>query len=276
MFQNILDDIVKKADELYCDLNKNIIDFNESVIEDIYNYKNINENEIDSIKSQLINKISYYIKYSKLDSLFNQSSDTYTDDTDEDQFINILNNSEYDIFKLKNLYSKPIQDYLNKTDTEIKDTLYDIFIQYDIFNKNYNNVLIKEFVSNIYNKNNNLIDKQEIKDKQYIKNEDMINIVNIVNIINSLFDELKDIKNIEYKLIDETDLLWDENVLIYKIINKKTYEYRYIFFDLFERQYKTENNIIINLSKNNVCFNKNYKYIKNEEINDIKNLIEQI
>lgn len=270
MFQDILDKIIEKTEELHYDLNKNIIEFDELLMEDLYDYNNISIENIDKIKNQFISDITYYIEYSKLINLYDNEQNNINQISDEEQLVNILNNQSYDIFKLKRLYPKDIQEYLIKIDKEIKDALFELFTQYDAWNNNYTNYIIKEFINDIKNK--------DIEDNINIcinKNDDN-NLEDLKNILSKLFDDIKCIKNIDYKFIDDSQNTWNENILIFKITDKKTYEYRYIYFDLFERPEKTENNIIIKLSKNNLCFNKNYKYIKNEEINDIKLFIQNI
>ena len=73
--------------------------------------------------------------------------------------------------------------------------------------------------------------------------------------------------------------LWNESVELYEIIHGDTKEYKYIYFDLYKREDKSEkNNLILlnNTSKKN-CIVFNFKdKISNTDLNNLKNILTQI
>jgi hypothetical protein len=277
MFKGILDEIIRKAEELNNDLNKNLSDFNEIFNDDLYNYRNISITDIDKIKQTFLEDITYYFEYSQLNNIFdyiNNSNNNLNNTQDEQQLINILNEDNYNIFKLKRLFDVDIQKYLIDIDNQIKKEFYTLFERLNIFDIKYSNNVINDFINDIKNHDNN--DNNDNNDVNVDVDVDVnvdVNVDDIINKINEIFEIIKDDNNIDYKFIDNKTTIWNDSVIIYKIINIKTYEYKIVYFDLFKRKNKTETNTIIKLSKNNLCINKNYEYIKDNQILELKNLI---
>ena len=262
MFKDILDEIIRRTEELNNELNKNLSDFNEIFNDDLYNYRNISITDIDKIKQTFLEDITYYFEYSQLNNIFdyiNNSNNTQ----DEQQLIHILNEDNYNIFKLKRLFNVDIQKYLIDIDNQLKKEFYTLFERLNIFDLKYSNNVINDFINDV---NNDVFN-------DVFNDVNNVNIDDIINKINEIFENIKGDNNIDYKFIDDKTKIWNDSVIIYKIINIKTYEYKIVYFDLFKRKNKTETNTIIKLSKNNLCINKNYEYIKDNQILELKNLI---
>ncbi len=73
--------------------------------------------------------------------------------------------------------------------------------------------------------------------------------------------------------------LWNENVELYELKNKSTYEYLYLYFDLFKRDGKTEKEHIINLDskyrKICICFNFDKK-VTDQDYENLKMVITSV
>jgi len=270
MFKDILDEIIRRTEELNNELNKNLSDFNEIFNDDLYNYRNISITDIDKIKQTFLEDITYYFEYSQLNNIFdyiNNSNNTQ----DEQQLIHILNEDNYNIFKLKRLFNVDIQKYLIDIDNQLKKEFYTLFERLNIFDLKYSNNVINDFINDVNNDVFNDVFNDVNND--VFNDVNNVNIDDIINKINEIFENIKGDNNIDYKFIDDKTKIWNDSVIIYKIINIKTYEYKIVYFDLFKRKNKTETNTIIKLSKNNLCINKNYEYIKDNQILELKNLI---
>lgn len=269
---DFLDKLLESANNIYDDIHKN-----SNILQELLNVEcidyNISVDEIVNIKNNFIDNMTIFIDYLK------NISFTEIDDFNMGQLVDILSNPQLEIFKLKNLYNKNINIFLRDTEKEmyefVKDKLNDTFTYNKInyYVEIFKNEIVSEFFYNINNFNN------EIYNKDINDNDDKI--------IDFNFDELdKIIQNIINKYdISYTELeelsytLWNKEVKLYEFKNNKTFDYVYLYFDLYKREDKTEKLNLIKLDKKNrkMCINFNFENkITESEYKTLSELIEFI
>jgi hypothetical protein len=292
---NILNDIEKSAGDLYDEIHKvsNILSGLLNI--DCTNYKNITIDYINNVKKKFID--NYDIFVSNLLTLNFSDLEEYS----LDQLIEILKSNDFEIFKLKNLLTKDLNNYLTTVEEEIYKYSYNQLNDTYTLNKLifyqeiYNNPIIQDFINKI-NKFNNLelntveskklscnlettlSDNSKINDNEYINKTLQFDDLELEKLIKNICD----LHNIEYSNLTEMKYtLWDDKIELYELKNKKTLNFLYVYFDLFKREHKIENDNLIyfdnKLKKICVCYhfdnllsNKEYDEFKNMLINIIK------
>ena len=267
MFQGILDKIIDDAEKLFVDINKNNSDMDDILLNDLYNFHNITIDKIDNFKNNHIENMDIFLNYHSITSIVDINNTTY------EQLNDILNDNNLQLLKIKRLMRADIQEYLINTEKDIVNKIKDILNELGMINKLefyyeiYKNNNVKEYFQMIQNYNNS-------EDIFLSSNTEFINITNedFDLFINSVLED----KNISFKKIEIDNMHWDNNVFLYKFYNKKTYEYTYIYFDIFTRKDKTESKNIIKLKSNIYCINEYNKNLSNVNINKLYNSISKI
>lgn len=264
MFQDILDKLINDAENMMNDINKNQSDIDDILLNDLYCFSNITLDKIENIKKNHVENMNIFLNYHSISSIFD------INDTSFEQLNDILDDNNLQLFKIKKLMKKDIQTYLIESENfiknEIKNTLKNLNMidKIEFYYEIYKNENVKEYF-------NMILDKSQSTD--IINNEENnFSIINQINneeideLINNILENINE--NINYKKINSPDMYWDDTVFLYKFSNAKTYEYTYIYFDLFKRKDKIESNNIIKLKKNIYCINLN------DNNNDLKNNLE--
>lgn len=269
MFQDILDKIINDADKMLIDITKNNSDIDDILLSDLYDFNNVTFDKIDFIKKNHIENMNVFLNYHSFVSIFD------INDTSFEQLNDILDDNNLQLFKIKKLMKKDIQDYLINSEkdiiNEINNTLKDLNMNDKIqfYFETFKKDNVKEYFIMIENKNNSTELELENDDDIIDNKNDDFDIV-----FNSKLQNMND--KIEYKKIDISNMLWNPNVLLYKFLNKNTYEYVYIYFDLFKRKDKTESQKIIKLKSNIYCINERYKNLDSIDFTNLENSINKI
>lgn len=275
MFEDILEKILKNAEDIYDDIIKSKSAFNDIYYFTLYDFTNINKDKIDKIKERHIENVKYFLNYISLLDIFNNNMNF-------EQLDDILNDDDLQIFKIKNLFDKDISEYICKTEKEIIDEISETIDDLDIINKIdfycdlYNNKLVKEYMNLIKNKdkdinNNNSINL--IDDKIYYTEE--YNEEHIEEYSNRIDELMKQFITNDINVIKIDDnMAWNDNVILYKLENKNKNDI-YIYFDIYYRKSKTDMNNIIQIKDNIYCINKLYYKLDDDNITDLKTSIEK-
>jgi hypothetical protein len=269
MFQDVLDKIITEAENMYDDIVKNKSEFDDLYHFSLYNFSDITKEKIDNIKDRHIENVKYFLNYISLIDIFDNNNLIY------EQFNDILSDDELQIFKIKNLLDDDISEYINKTEQEIIDEINNTINDLNIIDKIvfycdiYNNKLVKEYI--------NLIKNNNINNNKIINNEsEQINSDNICSYDLSKIDELMgSFKNDDLNILKIDTNTWNDNVVLYRFQDKK-YNNIYIYFDIFYRDTKKEQTDIIKLKNLTYCINKYYNKLEDNEIENIKKLIQTI
>ncbi len=274
---NILNDIEKSAGELYDEIHKvsNVLSGLLNI--DCTNYNLITIEYINQVKKKFIENFDIFI--SNLETINFADLEEYS----VDQFIQILSSNDLEIFKLKHLLTIELNEHLINTEKELYEYSYNKFINTYTMNKItfyqdiYNNPIIKDFLNKINNFEK--IDKKIDNNISYEEYDN--NTINFdENELEKLMKNICDMNNLEYSNLTEMKYtLWNDRVQLYEIKNKKTYDFLYIYFDLYKRKDKTEKENIIyfdtKLRKICICYNFN-DFLNDKEYNEVKNIIYNI
>jgi hypothetical protein len=288
MDSKFLDSLIVHANDIYDNIHKNSNILQELLNIECINY-NISIDEIKNSKNNFIDNMTIFIDYLKNISFLE------IDDYTMDQLINILSNSQLEIFKLKNLYNKNINTFLRDTEKEmyecIKNKLNDTYTynKIEYYTDIYKNDTIMEFFYNVNNVNNLTTNKPDDQtynqqdnqtdnqpDNQQDNNKIDFNNEEFTKIIKSICDKY-DVTYIELEELYYT--LWNKDVKLYEFKNNKTFDYIYVYFDLYNRDDKTEKLNLFKIDKNNkkICINFNFeKDISESEHKTLSELIEFI
>ncbi len=275
---NILNDIEKSAGELYDEIHKvsNVLSGLLNI--DCTNYNMITIDFINNVKKNFIDNFDIFI--SNLETLYFGDLEEYS----FDQFIDILSSNDLEIFKLKNLLTKELNDHLYNTEKEIykyfnkkiEDT-YSIN-KFTFYQEIYKNPIIENFLNMLkkYQDTENSNFDSIFVNKNYDNKVIIFDQNELENIIKNICEQ----NNLEYNNLTEMKYtLWNEKVQLYEIKNKKTYDFIYVYFDLFKREDKIEKSNIIyfdnKLRKVCVCYNFD-DLINDKEYTEIKNMIYNI
>lgn len=268
MFQDILDKLINDAEIMLNDINKNRSDIDDILLNDLYCFSNITLDKIEIIKKNHIENMNIFLNYHSISSIFD------INDTSFEQLNDILSDNNLQLFKIKKLMKKDIQTYLIDAEkniiNEIKNTLNNLNMidKIEFYYEIYKNENVKEYFNMIQNKN-------QSEDIINEKNNDFnINDEEIEQLFSNIFENLN--KKLNYKKIDSNNMFWNDNVILYKFSNTKTYEYIYIYFDLFKRKDKIESKNIIKLKDNIYCINTHYTNLNDINIENIENYLDVI
>jgi hypothetical protein len=276
---NILNDIEKSAVELYDEIHKvnNVLSGLLNI--DCTNYNMITIEYINKIKDNFIDNFDIFV--SNLETIYFADLGEYS----VDQLIQILSSNDLEIFKLKHLLTKELNEHLSNTEKELYEYSYNKLINTYTMNKItfyqdiYNNPIIKDFLNKINNieKIYQQIDNN-ISYEEYNNNNNTVNFDE--NELENLIKNICDINNLEYSNLTEMKYtLWNDKVQLYEIKNKKTYDFLYIYFDLYKREDKIEKENILyfdtKLKKICICYNFN-NLLTDKEYNEFKNIIYNI
>jgi hypothetical protein len=297
-FHSDVDKVLEIANNIYEKIYENSNILTEMLNIDCTNYFIDNYEKIDIIKNNFINKIKFYFNYIK------NIEYEYLNYSHLAQLIEILTNNDLEIFKLKNMYTKNINEYLSNTEKEMYINIYNMIDDNTLIKiKYYINIDVDETIKSIINnflskieyiKNNNIyflfddnidntdnIDNIKSENLENIENiEKLENIDNIEEIVKSVSDKYELIYN---NLSELKYTLWNENVILYEIRGKT--KYIYIYIDLYKRKDKNEQLDIIKLDNfdKKYCINFNYEnnfdknnFDKNKFINILENIVRKI
>jgi hypothetical protein len=271
MFQDILDKLINNAENMMNDINKNRLDIDDILLNDLYCFSNITIDKIENIKKNHIDNMNIFLNYHSISSIFDINDTTF------EQLNDILNDNNLQLFKIKKLMKKDIQTYLIKSEdfikNEIKNSLNNLnmFDKIDFYYEIYKNDNVKEYFNMIQNKNQS----EDIIDNDFINFVDFnINDEEFEEIFCNILENLNE--KLNYKKINSSDMYWDDNVILYKFFNTKTYEYIYIYFDLFKRKDKVESKNIIKLKDNIYCINTHYTNVSDINFENLENYIDVI
>ncbi len=255
-------------------------DINESSLSQLINIITWEELELFKIRDLLDKDISEYLNlvYNQLkqftqDIINNSYSYTkiefYVEIYNDPIVINFLKD-----FKIKNI--EILDNLLNNLDIdkeEDKDKEEDS-ISYSSFETETNSEKEENYLSSSGS-------SEDILTSEYIKVT--LNILDILmNDVSNIYKNINN--NIEINKLSELKYtLWHNYVELYEIKNIKTYNYYYLYFDLFKRDYKTEKTNIINIDYKNrkicICYNLIDK-ISQDEYKNLKqtiiNIIDQL
>ncbi len=275
---SILNQIEKNAEELYDEIHKvnNVLSGLLNI--DCTDYSVITTKYIDNIKQNFIDNFNIFV--SNLETLYFSDLEEYS----LDQLIEILKSNDLEMFKLKNLMTKEINDYLYNVEKEIYKYLYDKLTETYTINKItfyqdiYKNPIIENFLNTLNSFQNEeqsnfdsifINKKYDSKTKLFDENE-------LENLIKNICDQ----HNIEYSNLTEMKYtLWNNKVELYEFKNKKTCNFLYIYFDLFNREDKIEKKHIIYIDNKlrKICICKYFdEFINDEEYIEIKNIINNV
>jgi hypothetical protein len=267
MFQDILDKIINDAEKMLVDINKNNLDMDDILLNDLYDFSNITFDKIDLITQNHIENMKIFLNYHSLISIFD------VNDTSFEQLNDILNDNNLQLFKIKKLMKKDIQEYLIKSEkeiiNEINSTLSDLNMidKIQFYYEIYKNDAVKEYFEMIQNKNELTV--------LTVSNEyEKIDKIKIEEIFDSLIHKLNE--NIDFRKIEIYNMSWDNSIFLYKFFNKKTYKYVYIYFDLFKREDKSDIKNIIKLKSNIYCINEHFTSLNDNNIKKIEDYINKI
>jgi len=216
--------------------------------------------------------MNIFLNYHSISSIFD------INDTSFEQLNDILDDNNLQLFKIKKLMKKDIQTYLIESENfiknEIKNTLKNLNMidKIEFYYEIYKNENVKEYFNMILDKNQSTDIMNNEENNFSIINQ--INNEEIDELINNILENINE--NINYKKINSPDMYWDDTVFLYKFFNVKTYEYIYIYFDLFKRKDKIESNNIIKLKKNIYCINTHCTNLNDINIKNIENYIDII
>lgn len=271
MFQDILDKLINDAENMMNDINKNRSNIDDILLNELYCFSNITLDKIENIKKNHIENMNIFLNYHSISSIFD------INDTSFDQLNDILNDNNLQLFKIKKLMKKDIQSYLIDTEkniiNEIKNTLNNLNMidKIEFYYEIYKNDNVKEYFNMIQNKNQS----EDMINNDFINFVDFnINYEEFEQIFSNILENINE--KLNYKKIDSNDMFWDENVILYKFFNTKTYEYIYIYFDLFKRKDKIESKKIIKLKDNIYCINTHYTNLSDINLENLKNYIDVI
>jgi hypothetical protein len=179
-----------------------------------------------------------------------------------------------------------MNDYISKTEKEIYEYSFNKLTETYTMNKIifyqdiYNNPIIKDFLNKINNLDNfnNLNYQITNNNNTFCYDLDVNKTVNLNNSkIENLIHNLCEQFNLDYSNLTEMKYtLWDDKVELYEIKNKKTYNFLYVYFDLFKRKDKKENNNIIYLDNKlrKICMCYHFdELISEKEYNQLKDMI---
>jgi len=272
MFQDILDKLINDAENMMNDINKNQSDIDDILLNDLYCFSNITLDKIENIKKNHVENMNIFLNYHSISSIFD------INDTSFEQLNDILDDNNLQLFKIKKLMKKDIQTYLIESENfiknEIKNTLKNLNMidKIEFYYEIYKNENVKEYFNMILDKNQSTDIMNNEENNFSIINQ--INNEEIDELINNILENINE--NINYKKINSPDMYWDDTVFLYKFFNVKTYEYIYIYFDLFKRKDKIESNNIIKLKKNIYCINTHCTNLNDINIKNIENYIDII
>ena len=282
----VLDDIMKSANSIYDEIHKTNNILSGLLNYDCINYSNITNTQIDSIINYLITNISEISEISEISDI-------------SEKLEYILKYDNLEIFKIKNLLNKEISEYITINEKRMYLQLLENFCDNCTYDKliNYIDNLKNDDVSN----KNIIMFGNELKHYKMLNDLDDLDKFDELDKLDKLdkFDKL-DLKDIDFNkeilenivkelcvqnnyvytiLYELKYTLWNESVELYEIIHEDTKEYKYIYFDLYNREDKTEKSNLILLNntseKNCIVFNFEDK-ISNTDLNNFKNILTQI
>ncbi len=275
---SILNQIEKNAGELYDEIHKvnNVLSGLLNI--DCTDYSVITTKYIDNIKQNFIDNFNIFV--SNLETLYFSDLEEYS----LDQLIEILKSNDLEMFKLKNLMIKEINDYLYNVEKEIYKYLYDKLTETYTINKItfYQDIYKNPIIENFLNTLNSFQNEEQLNfdsifiNKKYDSKTKLFDENELENLIKNICDQ----HNVEYSNLTEMKYtLWNNKVELYEFKNKKTCDFLYIYFDLFNREDKIEKKHIIYIDNKlrKICICKYFdEFINDEEYIEIKNIINNV
>ena len=204
------------------------------------------------------------------------------------QLTDILSSDNLEIFKLKNLLSSELNEYIFKIERGMYRYVFEIlnennrYNKIDFFAELYKDINVVNFLNIIKNieKDQLIIVDTVVEDKVDAVVDDKVDavvvdkvdaVVAVIDdkVLENLVNELANLFDLEHNLLDEMDYtFWHQDIQLYEFKNKKTYNYLYLYFDLFKREDKTETLNLIRLDTKNkkvcICYNFSDKISESE------------